>query len=479
MNSIGLEVSTSSAKCVLYSTREGVVRSESIPFDASTSDTVSQNPGRMVAAAIEALRRVIQPGDREISAIGLGGTWHSLLLLDKQLDPMGPIRTWADVSAAPFVESVRKDPEAVETFYQKTGCMAHAMYPAWKLRHLRRTDPDLLLQTSLVTTQVGHLFTSMTGQRAVSKCMASGSGFFNIHSLDWDPEILELTGLGRDRLEDLVEAFHTAPLSSETARRAGLPSGVPVTVGCADGAMNQLAIGGVEKGVMSFSVGTSGAIRMLRDEPLIPEKPSTWCYYLFDGKRLAGAATQGAANCLSWYLRAVGDAVNPDYAGLERAAGLIDRRHAPYFLPFLFGERCPGWNESRRGGFVGLDSSHQKGHLYHAVLEGILFNLYQCFEILTGVGGLPKEIRVSGGILNSPFWLQMAADIFGAGISTTGFANDSTVGAALTALGAVGAIDRWSDHLPGIVGTYQPRPEFHDLYRARFAKYLEYYATLL
>ncbi|HBG44882.1 MAG TPA: hypothetical protein DDX03_10350 [Firmicutes bacterium] len=494
-NAIGLEVSTSSAKCILCSPTGAVIRSVSIPFDTKTSNTVSQHPGRMMETAIEALRQLVCSGETgKVAIIGLGGTWHSLLLLDSNREALFPISTWADLSASSAAEAIKQDQQVAQRYYHQTGCVVHGMYPAWKLKWIGEQTPEVFRKIALVSTQVGQLFAGLTGTRAISKCMASGSGLLNIHTLDWDPEILALLGMKPEQLEELVEAFHTAPLLPAIAQKVGLPSGIPVTVGCADGALNQVAVSGVAQGVMSFSVGTSGAIRLVQNASLIPEEPSTWCYYLFDQKRLAGAATQGAANCLSWFFKTIGGGDSagtgrrgengaaaadgkPNYAAFEKAAAAIKWEEAPYFLPFIYGERCPGWNESRRGGFVGVDATHDQAHLYYAVLEGILFNMYQCYLKLAEVGGVPAEIRVSGGILNSPFWLQMAADIFGKPMLTSGFANDSTVGAAIVALKAAGIIERIEDCLPEIRHTYQPRAEYHRRYQARFGHYLGYYAS--
>ncbi|HBE05922.1 MAG TPA: hypothetical protein DCY85_05480, partial [Firmicutes bacterium] len=97
-NAIGLEVSTSSAKCILCSPTGAVIRSVSIPFDTKTSNTVSQHPGRMMETAIEALRQLVCSGETgKVAIIGLGGTWHSLLLLDSNREALFPISTWADL----------------------------------------------------------------------------------------------------------------------------------------------------------------------------------------------------------------------------------------------------------------------------------------------------------------------------------------------------------------------------------------------
>ena len=154
---------------------------------------------------------------------------------------------------------------------------------------------------------------------------------------------------------------------------------------------------------MTLSVGTSGALRLAYDEPVLPENASTWCYYVLNGKRLAGAATSGAGNCLEWFAKKAYKGSGLKFKQLDKIAMEVNVEKAPIFSPFLFGERNPGWQDSRQGGFMGLKSHHEIGDLYHAVLEGVLFNLFQCYKTLINITGEPQEIRISGGIENSPF----------------------------------------------------------------------------
>lgn len=473
MNIIGLEVSTSAAKCALFSTEEGIVDAVQIPFESSVTDKVVQDPEGMAAAALRALGEIVGCSTREISAIGLVGTWHSLLLLDAEDRPLGPISMWSDLSAAPTVDELRKGQAFVRSCYQKTGCMVHAMYPAFKYRHLKQTQHELVRRAAFLSSQVEYLYWVLTGERAVSRCTASGTGLFNIHSLDWDPDLLDFAGLRPEQLGELKEVFHLGGLRASIAQEVGLKPGTPVTVGAADGAMNQVAIGGAERGIMSFSVGTSGALRMAVDAPKLPEQPSTWCYYLYNGQRLAGAATN-ATNCLDWFLDKCGNR-SRGYDYFNQAAEGVDAGSAPIFLPFIYGERCPGWDEYRPGGFVGLRAQHGQEEMYYAILEGVLFNLYQCYTILTEVAGAPERILISGGIMNSPFWLQLASDLLGRELWTTGAKNDSTLGAILVALSSInGEVDIQQPAEPSIV-CRPSSPERTRLYRERFAKYLDLY----
>ena len=477
-----LETSTSSAKCILFSLEDGVIAEVSQRYGPNVADGPTQDPHGVVECALNVLRQMVEAADErglKIEAIGLTGIWHSLLLLDDQRQPVDRIKTWIDLSGADHVSALRKDRELVDLMYHKTGCMVNAVYPAWKWHHLKAAQPELVDKTRFVASQMEFVFESLTGHSAVSRSIASGSGFLNIHTLDWDEDVLAFTGLKADQFSPLVEAFHTAPLKAEVARQVGLPSGIPVTVGCADGAMNQLAIGGLDAKAMSMSVGTSGALRAVHLEPRIPKEPSTWCYYLTKGRRLAGAAVNNATNCVDWFLNLQeGQLTSQVYDHYSKGIEDVRRAEAPIFMPFLFGERSPGWNEQRPGGFVDVKAFHNKYDLYYSILEGILFTMRQCYDILVEVGGRPEEVLVSGGIVNSVPWMQMAADIFQRDLKVTATTNESTVGGALVALEAAGGSQQVAGYEPGVVKSYEPEAVSVELYETRYQRYLELYRTL-
>lgn len=477
MNVIGLEVSTSAAKCILYNAETGIVDSVSQPYPAEVADIVSQDPEGIFQAALAVLRAIVQRNDRPVAAIGLSGTWHSLLYLDRHRQPVGRIKTWADVTATETVEALKAEPDFYREFYHKTGCVLHALYPIWKLYHDKKTNPEAFRDVVYLSSQIEYLFERLTGGQAVSRCTASGSGFFNIHTLDWDDELLALAGVKRSMFAELTEATFTLPLAPAIARAVGLPAGIPVTVGAADGALNQVGIGGAREGIMSFSVGTSAALRLVKPAPQLADDPSTWCYYLYNGKRIIGAATH-SGNVLSWFAeRFFFDRKGKTYSlqDYDQFAAAIEPEKAPYFLPFLYGERCPGWQGKRRGGFLEISPQHNEAHLYYAILEGILFNLYHCYTILASLGGQPAKVLLSGGIIKSPFWRQMAADIFQRDLLVTGVVDESTVGGALFALQAGGGIGQVEDYAVEPTRVLSPRSDKVDVYRKRFAKYLQLY----
>ena len=471
MHILALETSTTSAKALLYDTERGVVRVESMAYGAEVSDVVRQDADAVFDQLLQCGKKAAEGAS--VGAIGLGCIWHSFLPLDGDMRPLGRIRTWADMTPASTVAAWRQNEDFVKTYYQRTGCMVHSIYPSWQYRHVMEHEKELATATRALSSQGEYMFFRLTGTRLLSRAIAGGSGLMNIHTLDWDEDVLRMLGIPAGQLAPLAEPLSHAPLQAAAAAALGVDAGIPVVAGGADGALNQIGSGGMKKGIMTFSVGTSGAIRMACDAPLLPDKPSTWCYYLAEGKRIAGAATSGATNCVDWFVREMALGAL-GYGKLEAMAEKADHGDAPVFLPFLYGERCPSWQDARRGGFAGITGAHTLGDMYYALLEGILMNLYHCFTMLTKAGGMPAEIRITGGIEKAPFWLQMASDIFQQPMVTAEVTHASTLGAAALASRALTGAPLENFPCP-LKDTIWPNEKKAAHYARRFEKYLNAY----
>ncbi|MTI60414.1 MAG: hypothetical protein FH762_10670 [Firmicutes bacterium] len=472
MNILALEVSTSSAKALIYSTDDGIISSDSILYNKSISNVVSQDPEGIFNTVLDCASNVLKKAGCNIDIIGLASTWHSFLLLDEKRRPLGKIKSWANTESSSKARKYRQDQEFSQLLYHKTGCPIHSIYPLWEWLYIR--DKISNPEGVYLSSKPEYIFERLTGEIAVSKNVASGTGLMNIHTLDWDEEILEFAGLSREQLAPLYEYDYHAYLKEEVADKLALPSGIPVVITGSDGALNQVGSGALKEGIMTLSVGTSGALRMITPQVVLPDEPTTWCYYLGDEKRIAGAATSGAGNCIEWFKDKI-NRQNMNYKELENLASRVNQELAPFFLPFLYGERCPGWQDNRTAGFYGLRDKHSTGALYYAVLEGILFNLYHSYKILLEVGDYPDEIRVSGGINNSDYWLQMLADIFQRDITISNVKDASTMGAVAIAEKVMGAIERLEDFDSSTGKKKSYNPEKALLYKKRFAGYLKWY----
>ena len=471
MRILALECSTSSAKAGFYDSNMGMVRVREQTWPADKADVTTIDAEAAFDALLVCARETLN--GEGVDALALCGIWHSSVPLGADMRPLSRSWTWANTDAAEATAAACGDRALVRRLYEETGCPPNSSYPAWQLRYRKGAGDGAALGARHIASLHGYTVFRLTGEFATSRCAESGCSFLNLKTGDWSDAALELAGFTRDMFPTLMAVDEFLPLGADAAQALGLPQGTPVVLGGADGAMNQVGAGAMPQGIMTLSVGTSAAIRLSMPEPTYTDSISTWCYYLRRGHYLAGAATSGAGNCVNWFRNTVLGGAYP-FEKLQELAAQADGS-LPIYLPFNFGERAPGYRGERKGGFCLLEGSHGAGHLYRALLEGVLFNVYHCYQVLTERAGEPAEIRISGGITRSPLWLGIAADLFGREMLLGDVEHMSLLGAVAVALKAMGGISRLEDFPSEITGAVQPDPARRDALLGRYAQYLDLY----
>ena len=466
---LALESSTSSAKALLYDSERGIVRTESCPYPSEFCKNGVTGTEEVFRLTMEMGRRVAAGED--VAAIALSCVWHSLAVCDSGLKALGNTYSWNFMAPSEMCNRTRHDRDLADRLYRRTGCMPHVTYPREALRYLR--ENGLELRDKRFMSQGGYNFFRLTGENLETLNIMCGTGLVGVETTDYEDFALDYAGVRADQFGRIVTYEENRSLTARAAELLGVAAGIPVVPAHSDGALNQIANCAAVVGRMTFSVGTSGAIRMTTRRPVLPEGHQLWSYYGVTDW-ISGAAISGACNCIDWF-RNTFMSGRMSFAELDEGEDVPEK--LPVFLPFLFGERNPGWRDDRLGGFVDIRAEHTAVEMYRALQMGILFNLYQCYEVLTREVGVPNAIYLSGVILNSRRWTQMAADIFGTGISCMNNLNASSAGAAVLAMNAAGCMDDVRAYTRDIEDAVdvQPRPEMAGRYRELYERYLKYY----
>lgn len=462
-----LESSTTSAKAMVYNTDFEIERVITKPFAIQGADSSVQDAESIWRQTTAVGKEAA--GGKDIDIMALVGTYHSLMLCEKDMTPKTPVYQWPFRGAGNICKSLRKSPQYVRNYYESTGCMVNAIYPSFKLMWMKTQGMDI--SKAFIMDQSSYNNYRAMGKRWITDSAMSGAGLMNIYENRLHTDILSEIGVREDQFCEIVTYKDVAPLSTEAADLLGLKSGIPVIPAGPDGGLNQVGAGALSEGVMTFSVGTSGALRLSTQKPVLSPDFSTWCYRS-PGAWMSGAATSGCCNCVDWARHSLFS--DKAYSEIEKGLGNTIL-HLPIFLPFLFGERCPGWDDERSGGFVELSAKHNHYDMYHAVLEGTLYNLHQCYKELTKINGQPSRIMLSGGIVHSPYWLQMCTDIFGCKMEVTDQQHGSMMGAVAEALTHLGIIDKLCDYAVETKKAIEPQMQKNKIYMERYAKYLAYY----
>ena len=124
----------------------------------------------------------------------------------------------------------------------------------------------------------------------------------------------------------------------------------------------------------------------------------------------------------------------------EHAAQVPVGARGLIFHPYILGERCPYFNAKARADFFGVSMVHDKRYFARAVLEGVAYSLYDCFQVLCEFAESMSEIRLIGGGAKSPLWCQIVSDVFGLPVKRPEN-DDSSFGGALLAGVGIGVFE--------------------------------------
>lgn len=456
MKILALEISTTSCKAQYYDTLslESTMLSKQNPKEAGIDD--------LCLLVIQLGKQLVE--GKTLDRITTAGTWHSLVVCDADHNPVMPLTDWTDTSGSKLCEELRKDASYVDSYYRQSGALVNAIYPFFKLLKLEREDS--LTNQHLVSSLASHLHYRLTGMWKETASMLSGMGLLSTERVEIHPMAKELSCT----IAPIADWDAVSPLSLEAASLLGQSAGIPVLPAFPDGGLNQVGSEAEEPGVLTLSMGTSGALRLCVPKPVFSSTKSTWLYRSPTASLLLGAATSGCTNCVDWYKNSSFDA-DVSYAMIENT--FLHETKIPIFLPFLIGERSPGWQESRQAGFLELTESDTSHTMYQAVLAGVVANLYQCYEKIAENNIPIRTVRLSGGVLHSKFWKEMCCSYFGIPMEEDTQAQASLFGAIVL------AARTGNEDLFAITAKKRkvllPDVRLHELYQKHYQRYLQCY----
>ena len=476
---VALDAGTSSVRSLAFDSigRAIVESEEQLPYLLETTPHggatfPAESLFDLTVRAIDGVVARLQDRAQEVAAVGSTSFWHSLMGVDATGTPTTPIFYWADTRAARDAVTLRRELDE-NAVWQRTGCRLHSSYWPAKLCWLRRTDPDTFDGTqrwlSFAEYALGRLCHDEAG--AATLCMASGTGLLDVHTLNWDTEMLDVTGIAAARLSPLVDLGPDARLRQEFGQRWPALASARWFPALGDGACANVGSGAIGPSSIALTVGTSAAMRMILPQPadrswVVPD--GLWAYRLDRRRTVLGGALSNGGNLLRW----IWDTTGTDRdGGVTRAAcELPPDSTGLTFLPFIAGERSPGWHDDATAVLAGLTIATRPEHLIRAGMEAIAYRLADVYEALRPLASPDHQILVSGGaILVMPCWLKITADALGHSLTAMTPGDETTArGAALMAgveAGIIDCLDSTSDELSGAT-EYVPDMVDHDRYHA-------------
>jgi gluconokinase len=491
---VGVDIGTTGCRACVYDVQWTLMSSASTeyPLYMPQPSWAEQNPEEIYNGVIYVIKRALEKFNKNgnnILALSLSTVFHSLILVDKYCNNLYPMLTWADLRSQKYSEYIKEHYDSVE-IYKKTGCPIHPMYPLSKILWFKKERPEIFSKTYKFISIKEYIIFKLFNKYVVDRSIASGTGIYNINDLRWDEQLLNILGINCNQLSEVVSTTHyETHMNKKIAEDIKLNVDTPVVIGAGDGVLSAVGTGAVNSGQAVATIGTSGAVRVLIENPKTDIKGRTWCYNLTDEYWIAGGAINNGGIVLRWIRdilapceQAISKKIDIDpYDILTNCAKNVPPcSNGLIMLPFFLGERSPNWNANARGIVFGLNLSHRKEHIVRATLEGITYRMYSIYSALKDVTGDIKEIRVSGSFIRSKLWLQIMADVFGKTISVPNALEGAAFGAAILGLYSIGQIKNIKEgaNKIKIIENFHPNFNNHKNYQKIYNLYERIYLNL-
>jgi xylulokinase len=404
---LGIDIGTSSVKAVLVDEHHAIVgqASDSLVVSRPRPGLSEQEPDSWWRATVNAVRALPAAARAAVRSVGLSGQMHGATLLDELDRPLRPAILWNDGrSGQECLDLERREPNARAI----TGNIMMPGFTAPKLLWVARHEPEIFKRTATVLLPKDFVRLRMTGEKFSDMSDASGTAWLDVGKRDWSDALLSATGLSRTHMPGLLEGTSASgTITAAAAAELQLPR-VVAAGGGGDNAASAVGLGVVVPGQAFLSLGTSGVLFVVTDRfrPNPDRAAHAFCHCL-PNRWHQMAVLLSAASVLDWVAQLTGRADLPQLVESARARGI--QRHAPFFLPYLSGERTPHNDPHARGVFFGIRPDTTAADLTGAVLEGVALAFADGLDVLVEKGGTVGDITVTGGGARLPYWGELLA----------------------------------------------------------------------
>ncbi len=445
---LALDQGTTSSRAILFdhSGKIHAVAQREFEQHFPRSGWVEHDPREIWSSQIAVAGEVIAKaglGTRDVTAIGITNQRETTVVWDRRTgEPIANAIVWQDRRTAGFCDELRQ--RGVEdTVRQKTGLLLDPYFSGTKLRWLLDH-----VDGARDLAQAGHLAFGTVDTWLVWKLTAgkvhatdasnaSRTLMYNIHSGDWDDELLDVLEVPRSVLPEVRDS------SGDFGQTSGNELGAPIPIAGIAGDQQAALFGQLctDRGMVKTTYGTGCFMLMNTGDRVVlsENKLLTTVAWRIDGTTtyaLEGSIFVGGA-VVQWLRDGLG--LIDSAPAVEALAGGVDDSGGVVFVPAFVGLGAPDWDPSARGLIAGLTRGTTAGHLARAALEGLAFQVADVLDAMRGDAGTQvPEMRVDGGAAANDLLMQIQADLLGVPVVRPQTIETTALGAAYLAGLAVG-----------------------------------------
>lgn len=445
---LALDQGTSSSRAIVFDERGTTCAVAQREFRQifPKSGWVEHDPHEIWASQASVIAEAISMLDingLNIAGIGITNQRETTIVWDSETEePIYNAIVWQDRRTSDYCDEL-KNQGLTEMIRQKTGLIIDAYFSATKIKWIldnvpgarERADKGKLMFGTVDTWLIWRLTRGEVHVTDVSN--ASRTMLFNIHTLDWDQELLDLFKIPRSMMPEVKSSSEVYGHTKTTI----FAHKVPIAGIAGD---QQAALFGqmcTEPGMVKNTYGTGCFLLMNSGEkPILSQnnllttvawKIGDKVNYALEGSIFVGGSV------VQWLRDGLG--VIHSSSEVEELASRVPDTNGVYFVPALTGLGAPWWDQYARGTIIGISRGTNTAHIARAALEGIAFQTMDITAAMSRDAGIPlRELKVDGGASRNNLLMQFQADILGTKVIRPQVVETTAMGAAYLAGLAVG-----------------------------------------
>ena len=445
---VALDQGTTSSRAVVVDENGKVVAVHGMEFPQIYPQPgwVEHDPAQILSSQVESLKKAVEKAaidPKDIVGIGSTNQRETTIIWDKATGkPVCNAIVWQCRRTAAEIERLKAE-GASEIIRKKTGLIPDAYFCGSKIQWILRNVPGTRVAAQagelLFGTVDTWLIWNLTREHAhvTDVSNASRTMLFNIHTMDWDQELLDLMEIPHVLLPKVVDSSGVVGMLDKSIL------GVEIPIAGIAGDQQAALFGQAcyEKGMVKTTYGTGGFLLMQTGTEAVESENGllTTVAWRMGGKTeyaLEGSVFVAGAS-IQWLrdeMKLISSAAESEEVALS-----VPDTAGVYVVPAFTGMGAPYWDMYGRGAIVGLTRGAGRAHIVRATLEAIAFQNADVMDAMTRDSGIPlSQMRADGGASANGFLMQFQADVLGIPVVRPAVTETTAMGAAYLAGLAVG-----------------------------------------
>ena len=463
---IAIDQSTSSTKALLFDEQCHMLARTNVDHKQYYPQTgwVEHDAEEIYQNMIEAIRKLTENLKNSQFSLAITNQRETAVVWNKMTGkPIANAVVWQDTRGAELCRQLRADGRS-EMVMEKSGLLIDPNFSATGVKWLLDNIPGAREQAERGELLMGTIDTwlvwKLTGGKvfATDYTNASRTMLFNIHTLQWDDDLLRLFDIPRSMMPDVLPCD---ALYGETTCEGLFPTPIPIAgvLGESHGALVGQMCFTRGSGKVTYGTGSSVMVNIGEEPKEAPQGLVTSVgfsafgktYYGFEGNIYSTGAT------LKWIADQLQLVGHP--SEMEALATSVADNGGVYIVPAFSGLGAPWWQSGVKGAVFGLTFATTKAHFLRAALESIAYQIKDLVDVMAqATGGRLNEICADGGPTKNRFLMQFQADMLETPVVCTEVDDASALGAVIMN-GFARGIWKSFDEVVGfrkVTQTYQP-----------------------